>query len=268
MTDQKKPLITILLSAYNSGETIERTLESLMRQTFQDFSVVAIDDASQDGTEAVLKKWQLTFGYDRFMLLKNESNLGLTKSLNKGLSIITSRYTARIDADDWWHPEKLARQMAFLESHPEYGLIGCRYANVFKENQKTIVPPKQDQEIRRKIFGYNPFAHSAIVFRTGLVKDIGGYDEHILYGQDYDLWLRLLPKTKFYNLPELLCYRTGDSGLSKSKQNEQIHQYMRTQWKYMRLYRYPFYSYFSFIRPLAVLAAPDWLKDLKRRFFL
>ncbi len=259
--------VTILLSVYNDEATLDRCFESIAAQGFQDFSIICINDASTDRSNEILRKWQLVFE-GRFFLIQNETNLGLTKSLNRGLENISTPYTARIDADDWWHPDKLERQITFLETHPDCGLIGCAYTNVFRGGQKTLTPPESDAEIREKIFGYNPFAHSAVIFRTELVKAIGGYDETVYYGQDYDLWLRLLPKTTFYNLSAMLCYRTGDAGLSKERQNDQLHQYMRTQWKYLRLYQYPLHSYFSLIRPILVIGSPDWLKRLKRRFFL
>jgi len=268
MTQAQHFSVSILLSVYNAEETIDRTLESLLAQTFQDFSIVVINDSSRDNTEVHLERWQAIFGQERFTLLRNEKNLGLTRSLNRGLATIVTPYTARIDADDWWHPTKLERQISFLEAHADYGLIGCSYINIFGRNEKVVRPPETDQLIKQKIFGYNPFAHSTVVFRTGLVQSVSGYDEHIYFGQDYDLWLKLLLKTKFYNIPEVLCYRTGDAGISQERQNDQIRQYMRTQWKYLQLYRYPFWHYFFLVRPILVLASPEWLKRLKRYFFL
>lgn len=268
MNESQRLSVSVLLSAYNAEKTIDKTFESLWAQTFQDFLIVAINDCSQDNTQAYLERWQAIFGKERFILLVNEENLGLTKSLNRGLKAITTPYTARIDADDWWDPKKLERQISFLKAHKGYGLIGCSYVNTFGRNEKIVHPPETDALIKRRIFGYNPFAHSAVIFQTRLVQEVGGYSEAVYYGQDYELWLRLLPKTKFYNIPEILCYRTGDAGISKERQNNQIRQYMSTQWKYMRLYNYPIWSYFSFVRPLAVLVAPEWLKRTKRRIFL
>lgn len=260
--------VSILLSVFNAEKTIDKTFESLLAQTSQDFSIVVINDSSQDDTQTHLERWKSTFGEERFVLLQNEKNLGLTRSLNRGLGSITTPYTARIDADDWWHPMKLERQISFLEKNPDYGLVGCHYINVFGQSERIVCPPETDRVIKQQIFGYNPFAHSTVIFRTTLVQTAGGYDESIYFGQDYDLWLKLLPKTKFYNIPEILCYRTGDAGISRDRQNDQIRQYMRTQWKYLRLYHYPLWSYFFLVRPVLVLASPEWLKRLKRRFFL
>ncbi len=264
--NQPTPL-SILISVFNAEKTLDKCFESIAKQHFQNFVIVCINDHSTDTSPQLITKWQQVFG-EKFTLIENTTNLGLTRSLNLGLQHIDTPYTARIDSDDWWHPSKLQKQMTFLESHLEYGLIGSHYQNVFGEKTKDIHTPETDQEIKKLIFGYNPFGHSAVVFATKLVKAAGGYDESIYYGQDYELWLRLLPQTEFYNLPEILCYRTGDSGISKERQNEQIIQYMKTQWKYVRRYKYPLSTYLNFIRPLLVLLSPQWLKNIKYRLSL
>src|SRR3972149_3819318 len=112
-------LVTVLMSVHNAEKTLDGTLQSISRQSFQAFSIVVVDDASTDRTAAVLKRWSTFFGR-RLRVLQHSSNLGLTKSLNKGLHVITTPYTARIDADDWWHKEKLEKQIAFLESHSDH----------------------------------------------------------------------------------------------------------------------------------------------------
>ena len=197
----------ILISLYNAEKTLDKTFESLLAQTWQDFRIVAINDYSKDTTLNLLKKWQVVFGEERFLLINNENNIGLTRSLNKGLQNITEPYTARIDADDWWHKEKLAKQIQYLEKHPKYGLVGAWYENISSKGSKKIHLPVTDAAIRKNIFKRNPFAHSAVIFRTPLILQAGLYDENTRYGQDYELWLRLLPKTTFTNIPEFLCFR-------------------------------------------------------------
>ncbi|MFZ1626793.1 MAG: glycosyltransferase [Candidatus Moraniibacteriota bacterium] len=256
----------ILISLYNAEKTLDKTFESLLAQTFQDFRIVAIDDASSDATQSRLMVWQLRFGPERFRLIKNGLNLGLTKSLNAGLAVITEPYTGRIDADDWWHPEKLARQLTYLDTHADCGLVGSFYENISSRGSKRISLPETDVEIRKNIFKRNPFAHSCVLFRTDIVKRLGGYDETIRYGQDYDLWLRLLPETMLANIPDVLCSRTTEGTLTARRQREQMLQCVKTQLKYLQRYRRPITEYRFIIEPLAVALTPEWLRRLKRKY--
>ncbi len=257
----------ILVSLYNAEKTLDRTFESLRAQTWQDFRIIAIDDCSKDGTSVLLKKWQGQFGKEKFLLIDNEQNIGLTKSLNKGLDQITEPYTARIDADDRWDATKLEKQITYLEQHPKCGLLGTWYTNISPKGENKNTPPTTDTEIRKSIFQKNPFAHSCVIFRTGLVKQIGRYDESVRYGQDYDLWLRLFPKTTFMNIPEFLCFRNTEGTLTSSGKNQrsQMLQCVKTQLKYLNLYDRPWKEYRFIIEPLVVALAPEWLRKLKRK---
>lgn len=257
------PAITTLLAVHNGAQTIDRCLTSIERQTIRSWKIVCVDDASTDLTSSRLKYWKKRLG-TRLTVLRNAQNQGLTRSLNAGLDRIHSPYVARIDADDWWHPEKLARQLEFLESHPGYGVIGCNYVNVSKQGERTVQLWEHDVDIRRAMAARNPFAHSCIVFETKLVQRLGGYDSTVRYGQDYDLWWRCYPETKFYNLQEILCYRAVGSGISVSKQRQQMLQCARTQHTYFQKYHLPLVSYRHLIEPLLVAYTPAFLRKLKR----
>ncbi len=259
---------TILISLYNAEKTLDRTFESLKAQTFQDFRIVAIDDYSKDNTLSLLKKWQTHFGQEKFLIIENPKNIGLTKSLNKGLDIITETYTARIDADDTWNPFKLEKQLRYLESYPECGILGTYYENTSFRGSRKITLPQTNEEIKKNIFKRNPFAHSCVVFKTNLIKEVGKYDESIRYGQDYELWLRLLPKTRFANIPEFLCSRNTENTLTSSGKNqrEQMFQCVRTQLRYLKYYHRPLIDYIAIIEPLLVALTPHWLRALKQRY--
>ena len=260
------PEVSILMSVHNGADTLDRCLESLKQQTTQEFSVIAIDDASTDATGELLKKWQTIFGTDRFRILTNPENLGLTLSLNRGLEEIRSTFTARIDADDWWEPTKLELQLARLQARDEIGVIGCNYENHRDTRGTTSHLPLTDAAIRSSIIRRNPFAHSCVIFRTALVKKLGGYDVRVRYGQDYELWLRLLPHTRFANLEAVLCHRSVERGISASRQHEQMRQGMKTQVRYIRKYHWPLYSYFYLTELFILSLIPDPVRKLKQRF--
>lgn len=257
---------TVLISLYNSEKTLDRTFESLRAQTFQDFRIIAVNDHSNDSTLKLLEEWRNIFGEYRFDIIDNKTNIGLTKSLNKGLSLVKTIYVARIDADDWWHPEKLEKQIAFLEHSPNYGIIGCNYTNIANGQEKQIILPETDEAIKKDMLRRNPFAHSCVIFQTNIIRDIGGYDESIRYGQDYELWLRCSLGTKFHNIQESLCFRNAESGISFDRQNEQMFQCLKTQIRYIKkLNRSPL-EYRFLLEPLVVILTPAFIRSLKRKF--
>lgn len=262
------PLVTILLSIHNGAATLDRCLRSVFEQSDQRFMVVAIDDFSSDSTPEILKRWQATFGHECFRIITNEVNLGLTRSLNRGLEAITTKYTARIDADDWWHKEKLEQQIQFLETHPDYGVIGTAYTNISHKQERVVIPPLTHQAIERDMFRRNPFAHSTVMFRTELIQQAGNYDPKIRYGQDYELWLRVFPRTRFANLATVLCSRDdgASQALSYKNQDAQMWQYLKTQFRYLHLLKRSLLDYRFLIVPLLTILTPKIVRDLKRKY--
>jgi glycosyltransferase EpsE len=247
-----KMSVTVLLSVYNSDKFLNRCFSSLKAQTCQDFTILCVNDASTDASLKIIKHWKSIFSSKRFTIINNSSNQGLTRSLNIGLNVIKSAYTARIDADDWWDETKLTKQLDFAAANQDYGVIGCNYCNVVNGKYKKIILPTTDVQIKSKMIATNPFAHSCVLFKTDLIKQIGAYDSKVKYGQDYDLWLRCLPLTKFYNLQELLCFRHVGSGISVSNQKEQMFQCIRTRVKYIQKYHLSIINYSYLLEPLLV----------------
>ncbi len=257
------PPVTVLLSAYNSASTLDKTLQSLQDQTHAP-RIVCVNDASTDATAEVLARWHKRFGR-RMHVITNKKNLGLTRSLNKGLKATTTPYVARIDADDWWDPHKLELQANFVDANPDYGVIGCWYTNYTQNKVIPYKPNMMDMQIRQQLIYQNQFAHSCILFDRRLVQRLGGYDATIKYGQDYELWMRCLPHTKFFNLPINLCHRSFTGGISIEKQKDQMKYAMRTRMKYIHKYRMPLLSYRSIIEPALVWLTPRWIADVKRK---
>ena len=259
------PDVTILITIFNGSRTIDHCLESIFNQTYDEFCVVCVNDASADDSLMKLLKWQSIYGPERLLVISNEKNLGVTKSLNRGLSQARTKYTARIDADDWWEKSKLEKQMKFLKSNPDYKIIGCNYINYNGSQGKKISTPEDNETIRRNIIKRNPFAHSCVIYDTELVKKVGGYDESIKYGGDYDFYLRLYPFTKFHNIQEFLCFRSIENeGISIKRQHEQMMQGVKTQIKYIRKYNLSRINYIYLLELLAVAFTPKIIRNLKR----
>ncbi len=260
--------VTVLIAAYNDAEHLDRCLGSVFAQTYQNFDVLCINDCSTDHSLTVMKVWQQRFGAGRFTIINNHTNLGLTHSLQLGLQKITARYTARLDGDDWWQADKLEKQVDWLTQHPGYGLVGCHFRGLTTATKriKRHYFDVEDSTIKRNLFKRNPFAHSAVIFDTALAKKVGGYNEQCIYGQDYDLWLRLAPHTRFYNLNEFLCWRNTDTGISIHKQRLQMLQSFKTRYKYINKYHYSKLNYIHLIEPLILIITPDFIKRIKRNF--
>ena len=259
------PAVSILIATHNDEKTLDQCLGSLQQQTYQDFRIVCVNDASTDTTGDILLSWQKRIGTEKFRIIRQIANIGLTRSLNAGLEKIDTPYTARIDADDWWAPEKLEIQMRFLMDNPSYGIVGCAYINIAHGKEKSVFLPETDAELKKMMFHRNPFAHSCVVFETDLVKKVGGYDRSIYYGQDYELWLRISPQTKFHNIPKILCYRNASSGISHSNQNAQLWQYVKTQCIYIKKLHRPITDYRFIFEPLLTIVTPQWVRAWKRK---
>lgn len=206
MSKLVKPDISVVMSVYNGEKYIVRSLISLLVQTYTNFELIVIDDGSTDRTSDIIEKIK----DDRIIFIRQQ-NLGLTKTLNKALEFAKGKWIARHDADDFSIFNRLELQFHYLSAHPEIGLLG---SSCFIQPAKHGIIneiydyPEHHQEIMSAFPIYNPFVHGAMMIRHDLLKDNGGYNESYRYVQDYELWSRLLPKTKAYNLTTPLYTRS------------------------------------------------------------
>ncbi|MFH0969698.1 MAG: glycosyltransferase [Patescibacteria group bacterium] len=267
MTDNI-PKISILTVIWNEKKFLDTFFESIRNQTFNNYEIICFNNGSADGSLEEILKWQKILGPEKFKIIDNKINIGLTKALNLMLREAKGKYIARIDPDDFWEKEKLEKQVNFLKDNPDYGIVGCNHINIYKDNKnkKYIKLPETHEIISKRLFRRNPFAHSCILARTDLIKSVGGYSEGIKYGQDYELWLRCFPKTKFYNIQEFLCERSVDDGISVKKQNAQMWQSIKTRFKYIRKYKYGFENYLYLIEPMMLILTPNFIKKIKRKY--
>ncbi|MDQ5981776.1 MAG: hypothetical protein QG570_533 [Patescibacteria group bacterium] len=196
-------LISIILPTYNGSKWIINAVESVIAQSYTDWELLVLDDGSNDSTELIVS--QIAQNDPRVRYLKNEENLGIQKTLNKGINESKGEYIARIDDDDRWTDiNKLKNQVAFLEENKDYVLIGTGAILIDEEGKELskFLMPQKDKDIRRKILSKNCFIHSSVLFRKEVALIVGGYDESgdTRHVEDYDLWLNLGTKGKFANL--------------------------------------------------------------------
>jgi glycosyltransferase involved in cell wall biosynthesis len=190
------------LSVYNGEKYIKQAIDSILNQTFNNFEFLIINDASIDKTLEILKSYK----DNRIKILNNKENIGLTKSLNKGLRISKGEYIIRQDADDISSPDRIKKQLEFMENNPDHAVAGT-FAKIVDDESKLVKfwdRPVTHEEIQKSLKIDNCIAHGSVIMRKKYLLDIGLYDERMEKSQDYDLWLRLAKKYKMANIPEYL----------------------------------------------------------------
>ena len=211
------PTVSVLMAVHDGERHVRAAVESILAQTFADFELVVVDDGSRDSSRAILD----SFGDARIRVVANEENIGLTRSLNRGLSECRGRYVARQDADDVSYPERLALQVAFVERRPGVGLVASSYRRIDDDDRESGERhvPLEATAIRWRLLFLNAFTHSSVVVRQEVLRELGGYDETIHYPQDYDLWSRIAERHEVAALPELLVgYRRSAESMTTARE--------------------------------------------------
>lgn len=187
--------VSVLMSVFNGERYLYASVASILEQTFRDFEFIIINDGSTDSTTKILADYV----DPRIIVINNDANIGLTKSLNKGLKIAQGEYIARMDADDISCSERLEKQIRFLESNAEIGLLGTSWTAIDEGGLEL--------SYSKAYSGYNSvhfMCHGSVMIRKTCLNKVGGYREVFKYAQDYDLWLRLREVCEVANLGELL----------------------------------------------------------------
>ncbi len=198
----KNPKVTVLMSVYNGEKYLQEAIDSILGQTFKDFEFLIINDGSTDKTGEILE----SYNDPRIKIINNEKNIGLTKSLNKGLRSARGEYIARQDADDISAPERLEKEIEFLEMHQNYAVVGT-FAKIINKNSEVLSfleRPIEDLKIKEFFKKDNCIVHGSSMIRKACLSDIGFYNELMLRSQDYELWLRLSKKYRLANIAKYL----------------------------------------------------------------
>src|SRR3989344_7995371 len=254
----QSPQVSILMATYNRAGFIGPAIESVRKQTFQDWELIIADDGSTDDTEKVVKERQKKEA--RIVYTQSETNQGISKNYNRVLLLAKGEYVAMIDDDDPWSDNgKLEKQIKFLDSHPDY--VGCgggvivvgveqsrndnhpepvERVDLKNKELYRYLKPKTDEQIRARMLFSNPMANSTTMFRRSAAEKVGWYDSSIRYSGDRDFWLKMGLVGKLYNFPEYFSYYTmSDSNTSVQK----IRPHLKASLMVMRRYRnkYPRY---------------------------
>lgn len=265
------PRVTVLMPVYNGGPYLAAAIDSILNQTYRDFEFLIIDDGSTDASRDVVA------GYPdpRIRLVQNGRNLGLIATLNRGLELARGELIARMDCDDLSLPQRLEKQVAFLDRHPEVGVLGTWLEKFHDVSLEILAPPAADAAIRFRLVFDNAFGHNTIVMRRAVIVDHGlRYDSEYPYAEDYDFWVRCAEVTQLANLPEILVrYRFHPDNTSSRFRPEQYATADRVRRRQLaRLFpaltdaeaglhnalaRYQFHA-----DPAGLVAARTWLEKL------
>lgn len=202
---KKNPRVSVIMAVYNGGQYLKESINSVLNQTFSDFEFIIINDGSTDNTSKVLD----SFNDPRIIRLKNEKNIGLVKSLNRGISVARGEFIARIDADDMSHLDRFQKQMDFLKNHPEVGVLGTAIENIDASGHRLSISsqPENHELILWKMIFECAIIHPTVMMRKAVIVKVGGYNEKFAQIEDAELWGRLAAVTHFANLKDILHVR-------------------------------------------------------------
>lgn len=224
------PRISVIMPAYNSELYIAQAIDSILQQTYTDFELIILNDGSTDKTPEIIQKY--ADSDKRIVFVNNRENRGLITVLNQGLDMARGEYIARMDSDDISMPERFAKQVAYLDSNPDVGVLGTLIHGFDKLNAPGIqIPIVTVFDLLEK----NYIAHPTVMMRKSLFDKYNlRYNPDYIHCEDMELWSRMIFLTKIHNIMEtLLMYRITGKNISivnKQSQKEtakRIHDNLR-----------------------------------------
>ncbi len=278
MTDNSKPIVSVVITTYNREKSLGKAIESVLRQSYSNIQLIVIDNGSTDGTRGVIQSYTRSFKVD--YIYQGDQKRYLS-ALNEGIDAAKGKYIAVLDDDDFWCDKtKIEKQVDFLEKNTDYVLVGGGVIGRDQEKKEFVMYllPQKDADIKKTILIKNTLAHTTVLFRKDAWEKAGGYDE----GLDWGLWLKMGKLGKFYNMQEFFViyagHQRGNPGYIGKK-------YTRSEWlkisiKSKKKYRddYPgyrrailfcwiryFYSFLPFRRDIRELGS--LLPKLRKLFF-
>ena len=215
--------VSVIMPTYNVASFVDRSVISILEQRFENFELIIIDDGSTDGTTKVLRSFE-----DPRVRFFSRPHMGTVYQLNFGLSKVSGEYIARQDGDDYSDPERFERQVQFLDTHPDYGVVSSSMALIDEWGNPLGVlhyPREPDHE---KLMEKCCISHAASMWRKQIHDIVGGYDEQFNKNccEDYDLWLRVVERFRIYVLADVLY----------TKRERPESSIGRTRWTYVPIY--------------------------------
>lgn len=214
-----KPKVSVIMAVYNGEKYLRDAIDSILGQTFTDFEFIIVDDASTDRTPEVVA----SYGDPRIRYVRNDSNIRPGASANRGIELSAGEYIARLDGDDVSLPERLARQVAFMDANPDVAVCGTWARKIDPRGNVTDdIRKPVGKELEYDFWRPSPLLHSAAMIRASHLGDLR-YDPAAIHVEDYDLWLGLQKNHRLDNLPEFLTlYRIHDESVTSVNFDRQM----------------------------------------------
>lgn len=222
------PKVTVVILVYNRGQYIAEAINSVLAQSFTNFELLLIDDGSRDNSVKIMQ----SYTDPRMRMVRNEQNLGIPKTRNKGIALARGEYLAVLDSDDYAYPDRLAKQVAFLDRHQDYAMVGSWVATIEEGQPSRRIEklPSSPVDIQTRLLFRCCLNHSTLTARTAVLQEYG-YREQFTVSEDFDLYLRLVKTRKLCNLPEpLVYYRKHTTSVTQEK----LRLVDETNWGIMR----------------------------------
>ena len=261
--------VSIIMGIYNCEKTLPEAIDSILNQTFNDWVLIMCDDGSSDNTYEVAGNYRQKYP-DKIVLIKNDNNLGLNKTLNHCLEHAETEYVARMDGDDLSLPERLEKEVEFLDSHPEYAIVSTPMI-YFDDNGDFRTGMGGKEPNPAVMITGTPFCHAPCMVRKEAFDAVGGYStrEDRLRVEDWDLWIRMYEKGfKGYSLAEPLYKMRDDrNAYSRRKFKYRINEAKVGASAIKRL-KLPKWRYVLCLRPIIVglLPKPIYMYLHKKQF--
>jgi glycosyltransferase involved in cell wall biosynthesis len=192
------PRITVIMPVYNAAPYVAEAARSILSSSFRELELLAINDGSTDDSEATLR----SIADHRLRIISNPVNVGVVKTLNRGLDLAEGEFVARMDADDISMPKRLAQQLAFMEANPQIGVCGT-WVTTFGDGPKRVLRgPLTPAEIHARLFGFNALSHPTVILRRSFFLRHGlRYAVEAVHAEDLDLWMRAAECFPLANIP-------------------------------------------------------------------
>ncbi|MFQ3197435.1 MAG: glycosyltransferase involved in cell wall biosynthesis [Paraglaciecola sp.] len=215
MMDVKMPTVSVVLPVFNAAAYLPQCIESILKQSYDDFELIIVDDGSCDSSLLIM--YEYAQKDDRIIIVKNRENQGLISVLNNVVILCKGKYIARMDADDWSEPNRLATQVDYLDKHDRVAIVGS-WIRLFGQKNETWHYRQHDEFIKALLlFKTNGFPHNSIICRKFVFEKFK-YNVSYPYIEDTELWIRIMldaPRIKFANIPIVLThYRISDNQTS------------------------------------------------------
>jgi len=196
------PRVSVFMPVYNAGSYLREAIESILNQDFKDLEFVIVNDGSKDESESII----LSYSDPRIRYLKNPQNLGLIASLNIGMETCLGEYIVRMDQDDISLPNRISKQVKFMDENPDYGLIGSWFEDFGEHIQSQFVRySSDDTHIRIRHLYQTHISHPTAVMRTSIIREHQvRFDPEFEHGEDYNCWVTFSRYSKLSNYPEVL----------------------------------------------------------------